>query len=571
MGAHRVGGESMSRTPVLYAGRGRRALGAAVALALLVSLVPVASTMARSATHFLVASAMPTGGWVAGESQGVSVFARDPYEFTYETYTGTVHVTSTDPQAILPPDYTYTVGDGGFHVFSVTLRTAGTQWISVTEVSNPLVTGTSTPITVVAGAAAALGFAQQPGDGTAGVPLARQPIIHIRDAYGNLVSGASPTTVALALLPVGSGTLTCTDGTSKVTSSGVAAFAGCAVDRVGTGFWLQATATGLGLGGSASFTVSAAVVTADHYSIGSEAHPDGWIVGTSNWISVSARSGSALVSSYRGRVHFSSSDPAATLPADYTFTAADAGIHEFHVTFATAGTQWLAVTDVTAPSIMGSLSGLNVVGTGPPPPPPGAATLELAAYPATITIHGFSLFKLGFSSGGAGATIGLFWANVGSDSWNRVTTLTASAAGDASYSDNPGVTIDYRAVCEAGCPGGAASIASNRVRVVVRHVIALTPVGPTVRVVTSRTRLTYTARVEPTASYDRPRVTFSVYQKVRGAWVLRSQTTVRANSAGVARFARTWSTRGEWYVRARVLADRYNAVNNSPIRRIRVV
>ena len=38
---------------------------------------------------------------------------------------------------------------------------------------------------------------------------------------------------------------------------------------------------------------------------------------------------------YRGKVHLTSTDTAATLPPDYTFTAADAGVHSFSVTLKT--------------------------------------------------------------------------------------------------------------------------------------------------------------------------------------------------------------------------------------------
>jgi hypothetical protein len=36
-----------------------------------------------------------------------------------------------------------------------------------------------------------------------------------------------------------------------------------------------------------------------------------------------------VVTGYTGTVHFSTNDPRATLPTDYTFTAADAGVHTF--------------------------------------------------------------------------------------------------------------------------------------------------------------------------------------------------------------------------------------------------
>jgi hypothetical protein len=48
-------------------------------------------------------------------------------------YTGTVHFTSSDPQAVLPADYTFTADDAGVHSFSATLTTAGAQSITATD------------------------------------------------------------------------------------------------------------------------------------------------------------------------------------------------------------------------------------------------------------------------------------------------------------------------------------------------------------------------------------------------------------------------------------------------------
>jgi streptogramin lyase len=54
---------------------------------------------------------------------------------------------------------------------------------------------------------------------------------------------------------------------------------------------------------------------------------------------------------YLGTVHFTSTDPTATLPGDYTFTAADNGVHTFVITLKTAGAQSLTVTDTADSSI----------------------------------------------------------------------------------------------------------------------------------------------------------------------------------------------------------------------------
>jgi hypothetical protein len=62
-------------------------------------------------------------------------------------------------------------------------------------------------------------------------------------------------------------------------------------------------------------------------------------------LTVSARTASgALDPSYLGTVFFTSTDPAANLPASYTFTAGDAGSRTFNVTFNSDGQQWVTVT-----------------------------------------------------------------------------------------------------------------------------------------------------------------------------------------------------------------------------------
>ncbi len=63
---------------------------------------------------------------------------------------------------------------------------------------------------------------------------------------------------------------------------------------------------------------------------------------------------------YTGTVHFTSSDRQAGLPADYTFTAADAGVHTFRATLKTAGTQSLTIADTVTARIFRSQAGIVV-------------------------------------------------------------------------------------------------------------------------------------------------------------------------------------------------------------------
>jgi hypothetical protein len=67
-----------------------------------------------------------------------------------------------------------------------------------------------------------------------------------------------------------------------------------------------------------------------------------------------------VTTGYTGTVAFSSSDPIASLPANYTFTAADAGVHTFTATLKRAGSQFITVTDTAAPNVTGFQTGLIV-------------------------------------------------------------------------------------------------------------------------------------------------------------------------------------------------------------------
>ncbi len=73
-----------------------------------------------------------------------------------------------------------------------------------------------------------------------------------------------------------------------------------------------------------------------------------------------------VATGYTGTVHFIGSDPAwqlgvlATAPADYTFRAADAGVHSFSVTLITPPSQTITVTD-TANGALTATSTISVM------------------------------------------------------------------------------------------------------------------------------------------------------------------------------------------------------------------
>jgi hypothetical protein len=67
-------------------------------------------------------------------------------------------------------------------------------------------------------------------------------------------------------------------------------------------------------------------------------------------------SGNGMDCLYTGRITFTSSDGAAVLPANYTFTKRDAGSHTFTVTLKTNGSQTVTATDTVTSTITGSAS-----------------------------------------------------------------------------------------------------------------------------------------------------------------------------------------------------------------------
>ncbi|MGD0804299.1 MAG: Ig-like domain repeat protein [Candidatus Bathyarchaeia archaeon] len=173
-------------------------------------------------TNFTFSS---TSSKTAGTAFSETITAKDQNGNTLTSYTGTVHFTSTDPQATLPPDYTFTTADAGAHTFTsgFTLRTAGSQRITVTDAAAKVSTQSSS-ITVNAASATKLVY-------TAG---ASQTIAHnvkssvitaqLQDAYGNAVTASSTVTVNFSTTSSG-GYFTSTSGssthiTSKTITSG---------------------------------------------------------------------------------------------------------------------------------------------------------------------------------------------------------------------------------------------------------------------------------------------------------------------------------------------------------------
>ena len=114
--------------------------------------------------------------------------------------------------------------------------------------------------------------------------------------------------------------------------------------------------------------------------------PASLVTGAIAPVTITARDAQGSVATgYRGTVHLSSTDPSALLPADVTFTAADAGRRELQLVLTTPGAQSVTATDVAAPALHASASGLVVAQAGHLI---GGAVVGLAGAGLTLSMPG---------------------------------------------------------------------------------------------------------------------------------------------------------------------------------------
>jgi hypothetical protein len=288
--------------------------------------------------------------YTAGSVVGVTVTAVDTYGNRASGYTGTIHFSSTDGQASLPADYSFTNADGGAHSFLVTLKTAGTQSFSVADTVNAAFASTQSGIVVIPAPASLFTITGLPSSTTAGV---RQTfIVTAFDAFGNrapyLGTVVFTSTDGQAVLPAPYG-FTVADAGSHIFSA--------TLETAGTQSLTVKDAFNSLPIGTQSITVTPAAAAA--FTVAG--FPTTTTAGVTHSFTVTALDAFGNVATgYTGTVAFSSSDPIASLPANYSFTAADAGVHTFTAALKRAGAQFILVTDTLANTIAGSESGIIV-------------------------------------------------------------------------------------------------------------------------------------------------------------------------------------------------------------------
>jgi autotransporter-associated beta strand protein len=148
------------------------------------NLVTVTTTTSK-----LAVSAPSTA--TAGSPFIVTVTAQDSGGHTDTGYTGTVHLTSTDGAAVLPPDAKLTNGVG---TFAVTLKTVtGSPWtVTATDTVTATITGVSGNIAVTPGAARFFNVVWSGGT-TATTGVQGSALVTAEDVYGNVATGYTGT------------------------------------------------------------------------------------------------------------------------------------------------------------------------------------------------------------------------------------------------------------------------------------------------------------------------------------------------------------------------------------------
>ena len=252
---------------------------------------------------------------------------------------------------------TYTVAVTGMTTSGTVIASIGAG-VATDALGNTSSASTSTDNTVTWNqptTATKLLFSQQPTTRQAGLSITPAITVRVADASNNTVTTATnAVTLAIGTNP-GAGTLS---GTLTVNAvNGVATFSNISINRVGTGYTLTAAATGLTGATSSTFNITPG--PAATFQVSGFNNPT--VAGVSHTFTVRALDGSGnTATGYTGTVHFTSSDAAATLPANTTFTAGNAGVRTFSATLRTAGSRSITATDTVTASITGTQSGITV-------------------------------------------------------------------------------------------------------------------------------------------------------------------------------------------------------------------
>ena len=255
---------------------------------------------------------------VAGAANGVTLTTLDAAG-NVTPYTGTVRLACTDANAVFTADVVFGPADAGSKHLPLLLETAGVHTVSAAGISQPALRGAQTGIVVQPGAAAALALS---GDSAALVAGEVTSVtLRALDVFGNVATDYVGTvhfsaTDAQAKLPADYSFVVADAGAKRFTAAVVLETAGTQALHVADmrAASLRADLTGIAVsaGSATRLTVSPATLDAT--------------AGLRDALTVTAYDAFGNVApTYTGTVAFTSTDPAAALPAAAAFAPSDAG------------------------------------------------------------------------------------------------------------------------------------------------------------------------------------------------------------------------------------------------------
>lgn len=287
------------------------------------------------ATH--LSAHVSAGSITAGKPFSVTVNALDVTGTVVSGFSTTVHFTSSDPQAVLPNDSPLTNGTG---TFQLTLKTAGIQTATVSDLTKGLTPATLSSLSVNSGSATHFSVAS-PSAATISIPV--NASVTAVDDFANVATSYSGTVHLTssdpqAVLPVNS-TLAGGMGNFSVTLKTLGSQTITATD----------TATAAITGSTSAINVVTNAATQI-----SVTGPDSSTTRQTVQLAIAALDAANNVSTgYSGTVHFTSSDAQARLPADSKLIAGAATVS---ATMETAGTDTVSATDIAKASLTGTHS-----------------------------------------------------------------------------------------------------------------------------------------------------------------------------------------------------------------------
>jgi alpha-tubulin suppressor-like RCC1 family protein len=154
---------------------------------------------------------------------------------------------------------TLSTSSGVVSFTGLSIDSAGTAY-RLTASATALTSATSTTFAITVAPATRLGYLVEPSNQAQNSAIAPPINVAVQDSLGNTVATATNSiTITIGTNPPGNGVLSGT--TTQTAVSGVATFSDVRIDKVGTGYTLVASASGLASGTSTTFNITVAVVS----------------------------------------------------------------------------------------------------------------------------------------------------------------------------------------------------------------------------------------------------------------------------------------------------------------------